>query len=225
MRSLSIWGWGRHTVQRYARAERWQDLVKGWPKRRSSIDPFTPYLLQRWDEGYTNILQLHREIAAQGYTGSYSALRDRMRWLAPHPDRRNLPASAAPSVRRATGWITRHPDSLTEEDAAGLKAVLARCPEPEQVHRHTAAFGTMMSNRTGSNLPTWIKAVHGDDRIPHLSRFADGLLADFDAVTAGLTLPYSSGITEGAVNHIKALKRGTFGRDGFPLLHKRILLA
>ena len=29
-------GWGHHTVQRYARAERWQDLVKGRPKRPSS---------------------------------------------------------------------------------------------------------------------------------------------------------------------------------------------
>lgn len=132
---------------------------------------------------------------------------------------------AAPSVRRVTGWITRHLDSLPEEDAAGLKAVLAGCQEPEQVHRHVAAFGTMMSKRTGSNLRIWIEAVYGDAASRSSAGSADGLLADFDAVTAGLTLPYSSGITEGAVNCIRALKRETFGRDGFPLLRKRILLA
>lgn len=70
----------------------------------------------------------------------------------------------------------------------------------------------------------WIEPVHPDDGIPHLGRFSDGLLADFDAVTAGLALPYSSGITEGAVNRIKALSGGTFGRDAFPLLRRRILL-
>ncbi|MGW4983877.1 hypothetical protein [Streptomyces mirabilis] len=41
-------GWGRHTVQRYARAARWQDMVKG--RRRqlpSKLDPFKPYLADR----------------------------------------------------------------------------------------------------------------------------------------------------------------------------------
>ena len=99
------------------------------------------------------------------------------------------------------------------------------CPELEAVHRRVAAFGAMMSNRIGQDLPDWITAVRDDDRIPHLGAFASGLLADLDAVTAGLTLPYSSGITEGAANRIKALKRGTFGRYGFWLLRKRILLA
>ncbi|WP_344666510.1 hypothetical protein [Catenulispora yoronensis] len=102
---------------------------RGRPKRPSDIDPFTPYVLQRWDQGHTNVLQLHREITAQGYTGSYSTLRDRMRWLAPHRGRRSLPTSKVPSVRSVTGWITRHPRSLTEQDAAGLETVLAGCPE------------------------------------------------------------------------------------------------
>ncbi|MFD0636437.1 hypothetical protein ACFQ9X_37525 [Catenulispora yoronensis] len=81
-----------------------------------------------------------------------------------------------------------------------------------------------MSTRNGRDLPTWIEAVHDDDHIPHPGRFAEGLLADFDAVTTSLTLPYSSGVTEGAANRIKALKRGTSGRDGFQLHRKRILL-
>ncbi|MFH9980975.1 hypothetical protein ACH4ND_17290 [Streptomyces sp. NPDC017179] len=60
-------GWGRHTVQRYARAARWQDIVKG--RRRQlpgKLDPFKPYLAGSWAEaeGNVTILDLHREITA-----------------------------------------------------------------------------------------------------------------------------------------------------------------
>lgn len=47
---------------------------------------------------------------------------------------------------------------------------------------------------------------------------------DRDAVTAGLTLPWNSGSVEGHVNRIKMLKRQMFGRAGFELLRKRVLL-
>ena len=55
--------------------------------------------------------------------------------------------------------------------------------------------------------------------------FAVGLHSDFDAVTAGLTTDWNSGLVEGAVNRIKMLKRQMFGRAGFALLRKRVLLA
>jgi transposase len=41
-------------------------------------------------------------------------------------------------------------------------------------------------------------------------------------VTAGLTLPYSSGKVEGNINRM--LKRQMYGRAGFPLLRKRVIL-
>ncbi|MEZ0107941.1 hypothetical protein ABH920_001933 [Catenulispora sp. EB89] len=45
---------------------------QGLAETTSGIAPFTPYLLRRWDEGHTNVLQLHREITAQGYTSLYA---------------------------------------------------------------------------------------------------------------------------------------------------------
>lgn len=43
-------------------------------------------------------------------------------------------------------------------------------------------------------------------------------------MTAGLTLYGSSGSIEGAVNRIKNIKRQLYGRAGFELLSKMILL-
>ena len=54
--------------------------------------------------------------------------------------------------------------------------------------------------------------------------FVTGLRSDLDAVTNGLTLPYSSGPVEGAVNRIKMIKRQMFGRANFDLLRKRVIL-
>ncbi|MFI0772938.1 hypothetical protein ACH4TQ_50200 [Streptomyces sp. NPDC021218] len=46
-----------------------------------------------------------------------------------------------------------------------------------------------------------------DAELPGLTGFALHLLRDLDAVTAGLTLEWSSGSVEGAVNRIKKIKR------------------
>lgn len=51
-----------------------------------------------------------------------------------------------------------------------------------------------------------------------------GLEQDPDAVTNGLTMPWSSGSVEGRVNHIKMMKRQMFGRARLALLRKRVLL-
>jgi transposase len=79
----------------------------------------------------------------------------------------------------------------------------------------------MLTERQGERLPQWLDAVRRDD-LPGLHTLAAGI--DRDAVIAGLTLPWSSGVVEGHVNRIKMLKRQMFGRAGFHLLRKRVLL-
>ncbi|MDX3568409.1 hypothetical protein [Streptomyces sp. ID05-47C] len=61
-------------------------------------------------------------------------------------------------------------------------------------------------------------------QLPGLTGLALHLPPDRDAVTAGLTLHWSSGSIEGAVNRIKKIKRQLYGRAGFHLLRKMILL-
>ena len=57
-----------------------------------------------------------------------------------------------------------------------------------------------------------------------MTGFAHGRTTDLEAVIAGLTVHWSSGGTEGAVNRIKKIKRQLYGRAGFELLRKMILL-
>ncbi|MFD7631387.1 ISL3 family transposase [Streptomyces sp. NPDC059851] len=221
-------GWGRHTVQRYARAARWQDMVKGHTRRRpSKLDPFKPYLEQRWTEteGRVAILTLHREISARGFRGGYTIVFD---WISSTLPRNTgftpSPPPPPPSVRQVTGWLTRHPATLTEDEKLHRKAVLDRCPELATAAELTSSFAEMLTTLTGARLPEWIsEAVNAN--LPGISSFATGLQSDFDAVTAGLTTDWNSGPVEGVVNRIKMLKRQMYGRAGFKLLRKRVLLA
>ncbi|MFJ4023162.1 transposase [Streptomyces hydrogenans] len=117
-----------------------------------------------------------------------------------------------------------HPDPLPESERLKFKAVLAGCPELDALTGHVRAFGKMLTQLQGDQLPQWIKAVRADD-LPSLHAFVNGLERDLAAVTAGLTLPWSSGVVEGHVNRIKMIKRQMYGRTGFDLLRKRVLLA
>nr|WP_275107331.1 transposase [Sulfobacillus harzensis] len=54
-------------------------------------------------------------------------------------------------------------------------------------------------------------------------RFAETLRADWDAVVADISLPWSQGPLEGLSNRTKTLNRMMYGRARLPFLSSRIL--
>lgn len=86
------------------------------------------------------------------------------------------------------------------------------------------AFARMMAERRGIELDAWPTRAE-DTGLKPLCSLARDLRQDFDAVTAGLTLEWSSGKVEGNVNRVKRIKRDGYGRAGFDLLRRQILLA
>lgn len=175
---------------------------------------------RRFAEGCTSATRLHGELVAEQAPVTYGMVRAHVATL-PH-----APSAAPPrppTVRQVLGWLTRHPTALTEEERAGLKEVLARCPELDTAAGHVRDFGEMLGDRLGATLPTWIDAVDAG-KLPGLTGFALHLHRDLEAVSAGLTLDWSSGSIESAVNRIKKIERQLYGRAGFELLRKMILL-
>ncbi|WP_328876295.1 ISL3 family transposase [Streptomyces sp. NBC_00287] len=212
-------GWGLNTVLRYANAARWQDTFRENRPRPSRLDPYKPYLERRFAAGCTSVTHLHRELVADNAPVTYQMVRTHIATLRGSGGTPPRP----PTVRQVTGWLTRHPTTLSADDRAGLKDVLARCPELDTAAGHVRDFGEILTGRLGAMLPAWIDAVDAS-QLPGLTGFALHLLRDRDAVTAGLTLDWSSGSIEGAVNRIKKIKRQLYGRAGFELLRKMILL-
>ncbi|BBJ37549.1 hypothetical protein SSPO_002670 [Streptomyces antimycoticus] len=211
------------TVKSLADAARPEDLFRGqWQyNRTSAVDDYKSYLDDRWNEGCTNAWKLWEEIVPMGYRGSYGIVSAYIRKKRTSP----RPVTAQPPAPRVvTRWILSRPESLTEIEQLRLKAVLANCPELDALTSHVRSFATMLTERLGERLPDWLNAVRQDD-LPSLHSLAAGIDRDRDAVIAGLTLPWSSGVVEGHVNRIKMLKRQMFGRAGFALLRKRVLLS
>jgi hypothetical protein len=69
------------------------------------------------------------------------------------------------------------------------------------------------------------QARAAESSLAPLQRFAKGLRDDYDAVRAGITLPWSTGPVAGHINRLKMLKRQMFGRAKLDLLQQRFLLA
>jgi transposase len=230
--AAKILGLSRSTVIRFARqADPAMLLVKS-TGRESKLDPFKPWINRRWNEGLTSAAALHAEIATQGWAGGVQAVERYVRQFRTADGRtragrspRQAPAAPPPpKTRQVTRWLLTRPDRLDPADQARLAAVKASCPHLDALAGHVRNFAKMMTRRQGLlELEDWLTAVEASD-LPQLHSFANGIRRDQHAVTAGLALPYSSGAMEGNVNKIKMIKRQMYGRAGFTLLRKRVIL-
>jgi transposase len=217
-------GLAKETVRRFYRATTAGELLaKTRDGRPSLLDDYKPYLHQRWNQGCTNVRQLHAELRERGYRGSYGTIRG---YVQPFRDLGAAPpaAPAPPKTRDVARWILADPKHLDDTEKSALAQVRDRCPHLDALAGHVTEFARILTGLHGGRLDAWLAAVEADDQ-PDLHSFARGIRHDYDAVLNGLTLPWSSGVVEGNVNRIKMIKRQMYGRAGFPLLRKRVLLA
>jgi len=231
--AAEILGLSRNTVNRFAREPDASRLLVKATGRESRLDPFKAYINQRWNEGITSAAALHAELTAtQGWAGSVQAVERYVRQFRTADGRtragrnpRQAPAAPpVPKTRQITRWLLTRPDRLDPGDQAGLAAVKASCPHLDVLAGHIRGFAEMMTRRQGLlALEDWLTRVEAGDQ-PELHSFANGIRRDQQAVTAGLALPHNSGTMEGNVNKIKMIKRQMFGRAGFALLRKRVIL-
>ncbi|MFF4410166.1 ISL3 family transposase [Streptomyces sp. NPDC001404] len=216
-------GYDRTTVRRYARAASPEELIQARLRRRTGLDSYATYLAARHAEGCDNAQILRDEIAARGYTGSRKTVR---RFLNTLGSPGNVPAPPPPALAVAdvVRWIIGRLENQSETARQHLKDLCARCEHITTTNQLARSFATILRRRDGHSLTDWLGQVEQCE-IKDLHAFANGLRKDLAAVTAGLTVAWSSGAVEGHVNRIKMLKRQHYGRAGFDLLRRRILLA
>jgi transposase len=216
-------GLAKETVRRYCRAGSVDELLaKARDGRPSLLDDYKPYLHQRWNEGCTNVRQLHAELLERGYKGGYGTISN---YVLPFRQAGAAPPAitAPPKARDLASWILTDPDNLGDDEKARLARARERCPHLDALAGHVTRFAKILTGLHGGQLDDWITAVETDDQ-PDLHSFARGLKRDHDAVLNGLTMPWSSGAVEGNVNRLKMIKRQMYGRATFGLLRKRVLL-
>jgi transposase len=215
-------GVDRKTARRFAHAATGDEAVARDISRPTVLDRYQPHLHRRWHEGCHDTAALHAEITALGYRGS---LRTVYRYLQPLRAG-TAPAALTPSaltIGEVTSWLLRRAEDLNPRQQQMLAGVRGHCAQLDRLAEHVTGFAKMMTKRTGEqDLAGWLDRVDADDQ-PELHTFATGIRQDLAAVTAGLSLPYSSGSTEGNVNRLKAIKRQMYGRASLDLLRKRVV--
>ncbi len=244
-------GLARATVRKFARAETFPSRLPHGPGP-SILDPYIPYLERRLAEGCENGLALWRELRARGFPGGNKQVH---RWLAERRTapakvgrrRSQEPDEARTAAARGQGpplpaprqlaWLLIQPAAAL--DATGA-ATVARIEQDEEANtvaglarRFTAlvracGVGGRRKGRAptepAAELAAWLAEARACGA-PAIETFAAGLEQDGAAVRAALTEPWSSGQAEGQVNRLKLLRRQSYGRAGFDLLRRRVLLA
>jgi transposase len=214
----------RKTVRRFRDTDLDELLASARDRRPNGVlEPFKAYLNARFTEtqGQVSGSRLFREIHERGYRRSRQVVRNHLVALragTAEPIRADIP-----SPRKITSWIMRPRETLTESQDKRLLEVRLACPDITRACDLARALADLIPHRRGFLLLEWIRHAEQDAPKP-MQGFAGSLRQDLDAVTAGLTLPWSSGVVEGHVNRVKTLKRAIYGRASFELLRTRILI-
>ena len=207
------------------------------PRRQLSatlLDPFKAHVLERWNEGCRNASQIFREIKAQGFLGQYATVARYARRLRAaqgegrHPDQPGPPPpvveAAKPLTPRGATWLVmRREKDLDDEERQQLRQLNDQEGELAEAIALTNGFNHLVRQRQPEGLEAWLERA-ASSCLTAFERFASGLRDDYDAVQAGLTLPWSNGPVEGQINRLKMLKRQMYGRANIDLLRQRVLL-
>jgi transposase len=230
-------GIGRMTVVRYLQAPTFPERKGRSDAGKSVLTPYKERLLKRWNAGCREALQLFRDLQRHGYPGSYPTVAryaQRLRQAQGLQPRERRLGQTLPRVielqqrplttRRATRLVLRRPRQRTNADAQLLAQLQSQHRDVAVAIELAQDFCALVRERQADGFDHWLARALGSGVAP-LRRFATGLRADYEAVKAGLRLPWSNGPVEGHINRLKMLKRQMFGRAKLDLLSRRFLRA
>lgn len=228
-------GLDRATVCKYVQAVAFPEHQPRQP-RASLLDPFKPYLLQRWNAGCHTGAVLLREIERQGYHGGASTCLAYITHLRrasglPPKKRSGAPAQTVaaapprlPSPRGLAWLVLRRAETLEEADQDQFRQLCAAHADITVAIRLAQEFSALVRERQPDQLDPWLARTE-QSGIASLVSFAKGIRRDYAAVKAGITLEFSNGPTEGHINRLKMVKREMFGRAKLDLLKMRLIAA
>lgn len=231
----------RRKVMQFIQAESFPERAASVPKP-SILDPYKPFILERWAQGCHNGTQISQEIKMAGYTGSEPLLRLFITQLRKQQrsepvdvplSAREAPCSQPPatppsppklrlSPTRASWLCVSPPKKRDEQDQRLLSQLRGGHPDLEKAYQLAQAFVSMLSERRAADVEGWL-ATAEQSGIAELKRFASGIRRDYAAVHAAFSSEWSNGQVEGQVGRLKLQKRIVYGRANFDLLRLRVL--
>ena len=220
-------GMAQSTVGKFLRAQQFPERAER-PLVTGKLGPFHKYIQECWDAGNRNVKQLLLQLKQLGYTGSLTMLsRDIQLLRQQSKPSCTLQAGAGKFSARQVVSILLMPDRTPEQQTL-LERLTTKNALFAKARGLAEAFTALIRKRPREDahvaLGLWVADAMSSP-ISAVASFARGLRDDWEAVVAGLSLEWSQGPVEGAVNRIKMIKRQMFGRANFDLLRRRVLPA
>jgi len=207
----------RATVSKFAQAEQYPEMHH--PKRgekRSILDPYKRYILERWQQGCTNGIQIYDEIKARGYPGSEALLRmfladlrkkhqeagsacvltlDASRYtleaLDALPPKRSI--TRRMSSTRASWLFVIRPEKLDEKQRQSVEQIRLAHLDLEAAYQLGQGFVMMLAERRDADLDSWlVQAEHSS--LPEFKKMAKGIRLDYAAVKAAFSSTWSNDV-------------------------------
>lgn len=222
-KTAELLGVSERTVRRYQVADSSGHHGRTGIRKVSKLDPYKEDILKCAAKGQSST-QIFEEINKKGYTGATSSLR---RFLHDYNTGAAQPFSHDQTLRIKRKDLI----SLLYKDIAKVKAlknefieeVTKTYPELNTIYEGVKSFKQILFAKKPEKLDIWINEIRSHN-ISELNSFITGLVNDLDAVKNSIRYEYSNGLAEGTVNKIKVIKRIMYGRCGFEMLRRKILL-
>jgi transposase len=226
-----ITGISEPTIRKYIRAENFPERAR--VQLDSQLEPYIPYIQQRWLEGCENATQLWHEVKAKGYPGKVKMveryirrLRKQRKNLTPQQQRKFLQAQTTfnqPNSRRVARWLLKPIAELKPQEQKFINYFLEESEEAKVVKNLGQEFQNLIQQRQKVNLlDKWLRQAL-QSQISEIKNFAVGIQQDYSAVAAALKYEWSNGQVEGQINKLKLIKRQMYGRAKLDLLKARML--
>jgi transposase len=152
---------GHQTVRNFVRSPSFPEWSK--PARtQSTIDPYRPYLQERWQQGCVAPSQLWHELQARGFSGSWMMV---YRWVQLQGDGKtevlaqsqHQATSPAPKMApRHLAWLfLRNPEQLEKQEKQRL-SLIRKAQKLEIAYGLAQQFVTLLKERNAQPLSTWL---------------------------------------------------------------------
>jgi transposase len=216
----------RKTVRCWLRRDEPPNWAK--PARPCLIDPYRPYLDQRWSEGGRNAAALARELDRLGarinprVVRAWATARRRAGGDTLDAGGQSVaPPWKPPGTRRIARLLQSEAEGIAGEDGVFIARLRRTAPKLADAADLAVRFARMLRGQSSEPVADWLAAA----RSSVLKRFAAGLQRDAAGIENAIALPWSTGPAEGEISRLKMIKRQMYGRACFELLRQRVLNA
>ena len=216
----------RNTVRRYAN----MDVLPGKSIYiKNNYSEYQEIIEKEFSEG-TIITGVFEIIKKAGFKGSKTAFYERYK---DHPMRTNPVANIIANVKHrliSPRKISKYLGFVDlskikdETDRGFMVKLLSKNSILEHLRHQVLSFKTLLLGNDDALLEDWMEKTLNIGK-SQLKTFIRGLKSDIEAVRNAIITNWSNGQVEGQVNRLKSIKRQMYGRAGFELLRRKVVLS